>query len=73
MSAKNSRKLKVVAADRRCYIDVHPDRGMALLQYLRAHGVTCSPPQPSAKDVDSIELDRGADVKGIKALLDAWT
>ena len=72
MSTKNSRKLKVITAGNRCYIDVHPDRGTALSRYLRAHGVTCSPPQPSSKDVDSIELDPGADVKGIKLLLDAW-
>jgi len=73
MSEKNSRKHKVVTAGKRCYIDVCPVRGMALLQYLRAHGVTCSPPQPSSKDVDSIELDPGADVKGINVLLDAWS
>ena len=71
-SAKKSAKLKVVTVGNRSYIDVHPDKGMALSRYLRSHGVTCSPPQPSSKDVDSIELDRGADVKGIKLLLDEW-
>ena len=65
-------KLKVSTAGGRCYIDVHPDRGLALARLLRGHGVACSTPEPSSTNVNTIELPRGADVKRVQALLDGW-
>jgi hypothetical protein len=72
MAAKPSRKLKVVTAGSRCFIDIHPQQGESLARYLRSQGVICSPPEPSSKEVDSIELPRGANVKAIQALLNGW-
>jgi aspartate aminotransferase-like enzyme len=71
MSSK-SPKIKVLTSGTRSYIDIHPARGAALSEHLRAHGVTCSPPEPSSTDVNSIELPRGVDVKAVQALLKGW-
>jgi hypothetical protein len=64
--------LTVVAVGPRCSIDVPSACAAALSAYLRKHGITSDPPEPSSSGLENIALHRGADVKKVQALLDAW-
>jgi len=65
-------KITILSSGSRQYIEIHPARGLELCQYLRSHGVTCSPPNPSSMDVHCIELPKGYDMKRIQTILDRW-
>jgi hypothetical protein len=65
--------LTVVAIGQRCSVEVPSTRVAALSVYLRKHGISSDPPQPSSSGVDSILLHRGADAKTVQSLLDRWT
>lgn len=65
--------LTVVAVGPRSFIEVPSTRAAALSVYLRQHGITSDTPEPSSSGVENITLHRGADVKKVQALLDAWT
>lgn len=73
MANPKSPPLKVVAVGPRCSIEVPSARAAALSVYLRKHGITSDTPEPSSSGVENITLHRGADVKKVQALLDAWT
>ena len=73
MSAKRVRTLKVVVSGTRSYIDVPPGQASDLHRYLRANCIQSSPPEPSASNMDSIELPKGTDVKAVQSLLDKWS
>jgi hypothetical protein len=45
---------------------------MALLTFLRRHGIASETPEPSSTGMESIVLHRGVDVQKFQALLDAW-
>lgn len=72
MANPKSPALTVVAVGPRCSIDVPSARAAALSAYLRKHGITSDPPEPSSSGLENIVLHRGADVKKVQALLDAW-
>jgi hypothetical protein len=72
MANPKSPALTVVAVGLRCSIDVPSARAAALSAYLRKHGITSDPPEPSSSGLENIVLHRGADVKKVQALLDAW-
>jgi hypothetical protein len=72
MSTPSAEKPTVVTAGKRCYIHVPSGRAAALLALLRRHGVSSDTPEPSSRDMESIALHRGVDVKKIQALLDGW-
>lgn len=65
-------KLTVQTAGNRRYLEIHPAIGLALCQYLRSHGITCSPPNPSSTDLHCIELPKGSDLKTVQTILDRW-
>lgn len=73
MAKPKSPSLTVVSVGPRCSIDVPSDRAAALLAYLRKHGITSDPPEPSSSGLENIVLHRGADVTKVQALLDTWT
>lgn len=73
MAKPKSPPLKVVAVGPHCSIEVPSARAAALSVYLRQHGITSDTPEPSSSGVENITLHRGADVKRVQALLDAWT
>jgi hypothetical protein len=73
MANPKSSPLKVVAVGPRCSIEVPSARAAALSIYLRQNGITSDTPEPSSSGVENITLHRGADVKRVQALLDAWT
>ena len=73
MTNSKSPPLTVVAVGPRCSIEVPSARAAALSVYLRQHGITSDTPEPSSSGVENITLHRGADVKKVQALLDAWT
>jgi hypothetical protein len=65
-------RLQVTTHDRRHFILVAPDWAGDLRIYLRAVGVTSSPPETIATDVVSIELGKRADAAAVQGLLDRW-
>lgn len=71
--AKPLPKLTVVAIGQRCFIEVPSTLAAALSAYLRKHGISSDPPEPSSSGMDSIVLHRGADAKSVQSLLDRWT
>jgi hypothetical protein len=54
------------------YVSVATAEAVNLREYLRYHGVACSPPEPFSTDRDSIQLGRTANLGAVQALLDAW-
>jgi len=72
MSRTEEIPLEVSSAGKRHFIRVASGRGSTLHAYLRAHSVLCSPPDPSTKGVDVIELRGVSDVKAVQKLLDGW-
>jgi hypothetical protein len=73
MAQPKSPALTVVSVGPRCSIDVPSARAAALSAYLRKHGITSDPPEPSSSGLENIVLHRGADVTKVQALLDTWT
>ena len=73
MANLKSPPLKLVAVGPRCSIEVPSACAVALSVYLRQHGITSDTPEPSSSGLENITLHRGADVKKVQALLDAWT
>jgi hypothetical protein len=71
--AKPVLTLTVVAIGQRFSIEVPSAFAAALSAYLRKHGISSDPPEPSSSGVDSIVLHRGADAKTVQSLLDRWT
>jgi hypothetical protein len=71
--AKPLPKLTVVVIGQRCSIEVPSPHAAALSAYLRKHGISSDPPEPSSSGVDSIVVHRGADAKTVQSLLDRWT
>ena len=72
MAKQRKVSLKVVIDGKRRYISVPTARAGALHTYLRAHGVTASPPAPSFTGFDSIELVEGRDATAVQNLLKCW-
>jgi hypothetical protein len=72
MTKSKSSSLTVVAIGSHCSIDVPSARAAALSAYLRKHGISSNPPEPSSIGLENIVLHRGADVTKVQALLDAW-
>ena len=72
MANPKSPALTVIAVGPRCSIDVPSAHAAALSAYLRKHGITSDPPEPSSSGLENILLHRGADVKKIQRILDAW-
>ncbi len=73
MANPKSPALTVLAVGPRCSIDMPSARAAALSAYLRKHGITSDPPEPSSSGLENIVLHRGADVTKVQALQDAWT
>jgi len=65
-------RLHVSTAGKRHYISVPADCAGALHDYLRAHRVQSSPPEPDSTGFDSIELPAKTDVGAVQKLLDGW-
>jgi hypothetical protein len=65
-------RLQVSTAGKRHYISVPADCAGALHEYLRAHRVRPSPPEPDSTGFDSIELQATIDVTAVQRLLDRW-
>ena len=65
-------KLQVSTAGKRHFISVPDNYAGALHDYLRAHRVQSSPPEPASTGFDSIELSAKTDVGAAQKLLDAW-
>ncbi len=63
---------QVSSAGARHFIRVAQGRSAELHAYLRQHHVRCDPPDPCSTGLDVIELDRGADLRKVQALLDGW-
>ncbi len=72
MAKSKPSTLTVVAIGPRCSIDVPSARAAALSAYLRMHGISSDPPEPSSSGLENIVLHRGANVTKVQALLDAW-
>lgn len=72
MTKSTPSTLTVVAIGSRCSIDVPTARAAALSAYLREHGISSDPPEPSSSGLENIVLHRGANVTNVQALLDAW-
>jgi hypothetical protein len=54
------------------YVSVDTGDAVNLREYLRHHGIACSPPEPYSTGRDSIQLGRTANMEAVQALLDAW-
>jgi hypothetical protein len=54
------------------YISVARDEALQLREYLRMHGITCSPPEPFSSGRDSIQLARQTNIEAVQVLLDGW-
>jgi hypothetical protein len=54
------------------YVSVDTGDAVSLRDYLRHHGVACSPPEPYSTGRDSIQLGRTVSIEAVRALLDAW-
>ena len=65
-------RLQVSTAGKRHYISVPDNYAGALHDYLRAHQIQSSPPEPYSTGFDSIELSARTDVGAIQKLLDSW-
>jgi hypothetical protein len=65
-------RLQVSTAGKRHYISVPDNYAGALHDYLRAHRVQSSPPEPDSTEFDSIELSAKADLGAVPKPLDNW-
>jgi hypothetical protein len=65
-------RLQVCTAGKRHFISVPDTYARALHDYLRAHRVQSSPPEPASTGFDSIELAAKTDCGAVQKLLDGW-
>jgi len=69
MTAKRTKKLKVVAAGGQHFIEVPTLDAAELHTYLRSKHVQAEPPVPAFTDVDVIQLGRAMDPAAVQKLL----
>ena len=69
MTAKRTKKLRVVCSGSQHFIEVPSLQASQLHSYLRSKHVVAEPPVPSFTDVDMIQLGRGMDPATVQKLL----
>ena len=65
-------RLQVSTAGKRHFISVPDNYAGALHDYLRAHRVQSSPPEPYSTGFDNVELSAQTDVGAVLKLPDNW-